>query len=363
MSYRAGGHLGIVASNGDALVKRVADRFQFDSQTIIRLHKRNGRKQATPIDEPISVYDGLANYVELQDVAKRAQIQRMIEYTSNEAERQRLEHLAGESEESTAAYTVEILNKRKSVIDLLEEYPSCALPFNIYLELLTPLRPRYYSISSSPLVTPDECSITVGVVKGPAKSGRGEFEGVCSNYLRRQEAGNIVYAFVQDIKSPFHLPEDSRTPIIMIGPGTGLAPFLGFLQERAMQQKAGKPIGTSLLFFGCQHPQKDYLYREELETFEKDGVTKLYTAFSRLDPQKKVYVQDKIYEHKDEVWQLLQDGAIAYICGDTSRMVPDVRRTFARIYQEKTGKSEQEANQWLDDLTVKNRYLVDIWGI
>ena len=141
-----------------------------------------------------------------------------------------------------------------------------------------------------------------------------------------------------------------------------MAPFRGFLQERAMQQKAGKQIGPSLLFFGCQHPEKDFLYREELETFEKDGVTKLYTAFSRLDPQHKVYVQDKIYEHKDEVWQLLLDGVIVYICGDTVHMVPAVDKTFVRIYQEKTGKSEQEANQWLDDLTEKNRYMVDIWG-
>ncbi len=363
MSYRTGDHLGIVASNGAALVKRVADRFLFDEQTIIRLHKTNGRKQATPLDEPISVYDGLANYAELQDVATRAHIRRMAEYINDGAERQQLKHLSGDSEESAAAYKAEILNKRKSVIDLLEEYPSCALPFNIYLELLFPLRPRYYSISSSPLFAPDECSITVGVVKGPAKSGRGEFEGVCSNYLRHLKASNIVYAFVQDTKSLFHLPEDSRTSIIMIGPGTGIAPFRGFLQERAMQQKAGKQIGTALLFFGCQHPEKDFLYREELEKFEKDGVTKVYTAFSRLDPQKKVYVQHKIDEHKDEVWQLLQDGAIVYICGDTVHMAPDVRGTFARIYQQKTGKSEQEANQWLDELAMNNRYMVDIWGI
>jgi len=363
MPYRTGDHLGIVASNGAALVKRVADHFQFDEQTIIRLHKTNGRKQATPLDEPISVYDGLANYIELQDVATRAHIRRMAEYINDGAARQRLEFLAGDSEDSAAAYKAEILNKRKSVIDLLEEYPSCALPFNIYLELLTPLRPRYYSISSSPLVALDECSVTVGVVKGPAKSGRGEFEGMCSSYLCHRKEGNIVYAFVQDTKSPFHLPEDSLIPIIMIGPGTGLAPFRGFLQERAMQQKAGKQIGPALLFFGCRHPEKDFLYREELENFEKDGVTKMYTAFSRLEPRKKVYVQDKIYEHKDEVWQLLQDGAIVYICGDTSQMAPDVQRTFARVYQEKTGKSEQEANRWLDDLTVKNRYMVDIWGI
>jgi cytochrome P450 / NADPH-cytochrome P450 reductase len=363
VAYRTGDHLGVVPTNGAALVKRVADHFGFDEQTVIRLRKReDGRKEGTPIGEPISVYDGLANYVELQDVAKRAQISRMVEYTTNVAERQRLEHLAGESEDSHAAYNDEVLNKRKSVIDLLEEYPSCALPFNIFLELMTPLRPRYYSISSSPLVASDECSITVGQVIGPAKSGHGVFEGVCSNHVHRQKAGNILYAFVQDTKSPFHLPEDTRTPIIMIGPGTGFAPFRGFLQERAMQQKAGQQIGTSLTFFGCQHPDVDYLYREELETFEKDGVTKLYTAFSRLDPQKKVYVMDKIYEHRDEVWQLLQEGAIVYICGDTVHMVPGVYKTFARIYQEKTGKSEQEANQWLDDLTAKNLYMVDIWG-
>jgi cytochrome P450 / NADPH-cytochrome P450 reductase len=341
----------------------VADHFQFDAQTIVRVHKRDGRKQATPIDQPISVYDGLANYIELQDVATRAHIRRMVEYTNDEEERQRLDFLSGDSEESSTAYKAEILNKRRSIIDLLEEYPSCTLPFNIYLELLTPLRPRYYSISSSPLATPDVCSITVGVVKGPAKSGRGEFEGVCSNYLRRQREGNIVYAFVQDIYSPFHPPEDSRTPIIMIGPGTGLAPFRGFLQERDMQQKSGRQIGISLLFFGCRHPEQDFLYKEELENFERDGVVKLYTAFSRLDPQKKVYVQDKIYANKDEVWQLLQDGAIVYICGDTSQMVPDVRRTFCRICSENTGKSQQEANQWLDDLTNRNRYMVDIWGI
>ena len=122
-------------------------------------------------------------------------------------------------------------------------------------------------------------------------------------------------------------------------------------------------IGTSLLFFGCRHPEQDFLYKEELETFENEGVVKLYTAFSRLDPQKKVYVQDKIYENKDGVWQLLQDGAIVYICGDTSQMVPSVRSAFCRIYSENTGKSEQEANQWLDDLTNRNRYMVDIWGI
>jgi cytochrome P450/NADPH-cytochrome P450 reductase len=363
ITYRTGDHLGVLASNEEAQVRRIAAHFRFDPQTIIQIHTMNGRKPIVPIDEPIAVIDLLTNYFELQDVATRSHIKRMAAYTGNEAERQHLLSLAGDGEESAAMYQAEVLEKRKSVIDLLEEISSCALPFNIYLEFLTPLRPRYYSISSSPLVNASECSITVGIVKGPARSGHGIYEGVCSNYLYEQRPGEMLYAFVQDTNSPFHLPENDEIPIIMIGPGTGIAPFRGFLQERAMRQKMGKKIGKSILFFGCRHPEKDYLYQEELESFERDGVTKLYTVFSRLDPQQKVYVQDSILEHKDEVWQLLQAGAIVYICGDTTRMAPDVQKAFIQLYQEQTHKSEQEARQWLDDLQAKQRYLVDIWGI
>jgi cytochrome P450/NADPH-cytochrome P450 reductase len=150
--------------------------------------------------------------------------------------------------------------------------------------------------------------------------------------------------------------------MIMIGPGTGLAPFRGFLQERAALKAQGQPVGKALLFFGCRHPQQDFIYEDELEAFVKQGITKLSVAFSRLNGQK-TYVQDNIKEDKEEVWQLLQEGAIVYICGDGSKMAPDVRKTFASIYQEKMGASEQEADQWLNELTTQNRYLVDVWGV
>src|SRR6184192_1308605 len=133
--------------------------------------------------------------------------------------------LSRDGETSQAMYRREVLSKRRSLIDLLEDFPSCSLPFNVYLELLSPLRLRYFSISSSPLVEEDQGSITVGVVRGPAKSGHGTFEGVCSSYLSQRQPGDIVYAFVQDTKSHFRLPEDASIPLIMIGPGTGLAPL------------------------------------------------------------------------------------------------------------------------------------------
>src|SRR5437764_4184314 len=142
----------------------------------------------------------------------------------------------------------------------------------------------------------------------------------------------------------------------MIGTGTGLAPFRGFLQERAALKAQEETVGESILFFGCRNPEQDFLYEDALQAFVDKGVTELSVAFSRLNG-KKTYVQDKIKQDREKVWQLIEQGAIIYICGDASKMAPDVRKAFASIYQDKTGKSEQEENTWLDGLTAENRYL------
>ncbi|GCE49663.1 cytochrome P450/NADPH-cytochrome P450 reductase [Thermosporothrix hazakensis] len=362
VSYRAGDHLGIIARNHDAQIRRVAAHFQLDPEAKIRLRKTDTRKTHIPVDEPIRVYDLLADYVELQDVATRSQLKRLVEYTECPPEKMQLVALSGDDETSAALYRSEVLLKRKSLIDVLETYPACTLPFSIYLEMLAPIRPRYYSISSSPLQDPSRCTITVGVVQGEAKSGSGEYLGVCSNYLKRMQEGDTVYAFVRDSKSAFRLPESPETPLIMVGPGTGLAPFRGFLQERAALQDEGKNVGPSLLFFGCRHAQQDFIYEDELREFERRGLTSLSVAFSREYPDKKVYVQDKLKERKQEVWDLLQQGAVVYVCGDANKMAPDVRRTFIALYQEKMGVSAQAAELWMQQLTEQKRYLVDVWG-
>ena len=362
VTYRAGDHLGVIPHNGDSLVKRVAARFGFERETQIRLRKNSTRKTFLPVDQTISVFRLLSDYVELQDVATRTELKTLIEYTECPPEKMKLAALIGEDENSAARYREEVLARRKSLIDLLEEFPACALPFEIYLALLSPLRPRYYSISSSPLAEARSCSITVAVVTGDARSGHGTFAGVCTNYLRCQAEGSVIYAFVKDTKSAFRLPDDSATPIMMIGPGTGLAPFRGFLQERAALKAQGKEVGSSRLFFGCRNPQQDFIYEDELQQLVAEGVTQLSTAFSRIAGQPKRYVQDELYARRDEVWQMIQAGAVIYVCGDASRMAPDVRRTFAAICCEKTGASEAEAEQWLNELTAQHRYLVDVWA-
>jgi cytochrome P450 / NADPH-cytochrome P450 reductase len=358
VAYRAGDHLGVIPRNADALVARVAARFGLDPAASIRLRLPGSRKTFLPVDQPVRVSRLLGDYVELQDPATRKQIQGLAAHTECPWTGPRLRALA----EDEARYREEVLARRKSVIDLVDEFPACQLPFNRYLEMLPPLRPRYYSISSSPLRHERRCSITVAIVEGEARSGRGTFHGVCSGYLLHQKEGEPVHAFVKDTRSAFRLPENAATPIVMIGPGTGLAPFRGFLQERAALRERGQAVGPALLFFGCRHPRQDFIYEDELRAFADQGVARLFACFSRAPGAQKTYVQDQLREQRAEVWKLLQQGAIVYVCGDATRMAPDVRRAFAAIHREETGSDERTALAWLDGLTAEGRYLVDVWA-
>jgi cytochrome P450/NADPH-cytochrome P450 reductase len=147
----------------------------------------------------------------------------------------------------------------------------------------------------------------------------------------------------------------------MVGAGTGLAPYRGFLQERAALKDQGKPLGSSLLVFGCRNPEQDYLYEEELRAFEQAGVTRVLCAFSRLDGQPKTYVQNAIQANADTVWPMLEQGAVVYVCGDASRMAPDVRTAFASMYQTATGADAAQAEAWLTSLVAQHRYMADVW--
>jgi cytochrome P450/NADPH-cytochrome P450 reductase len=228
--------------------------------------------------------------------------------------------------------------------------------------MLPPLKPRYYSISSSPRIDPGVATLTVAVVAAPARSGQGEYRGTASNYLREQLVGATIYGFIHAPNLPFTLPADSQTPIIMVGPGTGVAPFRGFLEERAAMQAAGEPIGPALLFFGSRDPQQDFLYEAELRDWSARGLTGLVTAFSRVAGESRTYVQDAIAAHAEEVWSLLEGGATIYVCGEASRMAPAVRAAFGAIYRDRTGADEAQSEVWLNGLESAGRYLADVWA-
>jgi cytochrome P450/NADPH-cytochrome P450 reductase len=357
VSYRAGDHLGVVPHNSDELVRRVARRFGFEGDVIVRLRKTASRKTALPIDQPVAVFTLLRDYLELQEAATRSQIETLAAFTECPPEKARLKALVADE-----AYRSEVLAKRVAVIDLLEQAPACALPFGVFLEMMPPLAPRYYSISSSPLADPRRLSLTIAVVEGSARSGRGIYRGVCSNYLASLKEGDSVRAFVRDNGSGFRPPADPSVPMIMIGPGTGIAPFRGFLQERSALKASGQKVGPSMLFFGCRRPDQDFIYADELHRFAEEGITELVCTFSRIDPQRKIYVQERVREHQDEVWKLIEAGAVIYVCGDASGMAPAQRHAFAAIYSAKTGASAEVAESWIQQMTTDRRYLVDVWS-
>ncbi len=361
ISYRVGDHLSVVPRNDPALVDSVARRFGFLPADQIRLQVAEGRRAQLPVGDTVSVGRLLSEFVELQQVATRKQIQIMSEHTRCPVTKPKLLAYVGDDAAASEHYRADILGKRKSVFDLLEEHPACELPFHAYLEMLSLLAPRYYSISSSPSGDPQRCSVTVGVVEGPASSGRGIYKGICSNYLAGRRAGETIQATVRETKAGFRLPDDAAVPIIMVGPGTGLAPFRGFLQERAALKAKGASLGPAMLFFGCRHPDQDYLYADELKAFAADGITELHTAFSRAEGPK-TYVQNLVAAQKDRVWSLIESGAIVYVCGDGGKMEPDVKAALVAIYCGRTGADADAGLRWIEDLGTKNRYVLDVWA-
>ncbi|MHA6622197.1 bifunctional cytochrome P450/NADPH--P450 reductase [Pseudonocardia sp. DLS-67] len=361
-TYRAGDHLGVLPRNSVDLIQRVMRRFTLDAGTYLTIIPNSGSHTHLPIDEPAPLLGVLGSCVELQDIASRSDIETMARYTEDPVQRAELLALTGDDEESTRRYREEVFFPYRSQLDLLEQFPACSLPFEVYLDMLPPLRPRYYSISSSPLVDADVCSITTGVLRVPARSGDGEFRGICSNHLAVLAPNSTVFTFVREPTIAFRPPSDPATPMIMIGAGTGLAPFRGFLQDRAATAERGTPVGPSLLFFGCRDPEQDQLYADELRDLGKLASTTLHTVFSGRPEDGRRYVQHEMLHRHDEVWDLLERGAVIFVCGNANTMAPGVRAALVDIYRQHTGGTSAQAQDWLADLRAQDRFLEDIWG-
>src|SRR5262249_12465055 len=241
------------------------------------------------------------------------------------------------------------------IIDLLIEFPRARFAPRELVGLLKKLQPRLYSIASSPRAHAHQAHLTVGIVRYESR-GRAR-KGVCSCFLaERAQNGTPVRVFVQ-ANNRFRPPRDAARPIIMVGPGTGIAPFRAFLQER----RATGATGRNWLFFGDQHAATDFLYREELEAMVKDGLlTRLDTAFSR-DQEQKIYVQHRLRENAKEIFDWLEQGAHFYVCGDAKRMAADVEAALRQLIQRGGERTEAEAEQYIQRLKTENRYQRDVY--
>jgi len=242
----------------------------------------------------------------------------------------------------------------REVVDILQAYPRAGFTADELVKVLRKLQPRLYSIASSPKAFPEDIHLTVAVVRYELH-GRNR-QGVCSTYLADRVNGGTMPVFIHSAKH-FRQPEDPSVPVIMVGPGTGIAPFRAFLQEREV---LGAP-GKSWLFFGDRNRATDFLYEEEINAWRGKGVLhRLDTAFSRDQPEK-IYVQQRMMENAAELWRWLEEGGFFYVCGDASRMAKDVDEALHRIVAEAGGKSKEEAAAYVEELKKTKRYRKDVY--
>ena len=241
------------------------------------------------------------------------------------------------------------------VIDFLLDHPSAKFKPEEFVGLMTKLQPRLYSVASSLRVFPNQVHLIVDVVQ---YESRGRIrKGVCSTFLAERADQVSVPVYPSSAKH-FHMPEDPSVPLIMIGPGTGIAPFRAFLQERQAVGAKGK----NWLFFGAQREKCDYAYKEDWEHFSRNGLlTKLDCAWSR-DQAHKIYVQHKLLENAAEIWKWIDgEGAQFFVCGDARRMAKDVDAALRKIVQEQGGKSVDDANAYVEKLKSDKRYKRDVY--
>ncbi|CAK1356734.1 unnamed protein product [Cercospora beticola] len=347
--YTAGDYLVVQPRNPLASVQRITRLFNLHEHDLVSF---SGTSKKFLPQEPTSVREFLSSAVELATPITK----RQLEIVSRHAPGDKKDALARMADNYD-----EILEKRYSVIDVLEE-TSATIPFEQYVDMLQVLAPRQYSISSSPLVSPDAVSLTIDVHESPALSGQGEFRGVASTYLASRRLGDRITCFVRPTQIGFRLPQP-KTPLIMFAAGTGIAPMRAFLQERSAiaQAQGADVLGPAVLCFGCRHKDKDYIYRDELENWEKQGIVKVLTAFSKMDDgEHRRYVPDLIAEHKEELSQMFRDGGKVFLCGSAARLGKSVSEACMKLYAEARGVTMEDAEKWLQSVKT-DRYVSDVY--
>jgi len=363
MRYESGDHIGVYPKNSDELVNKIGSLLGVNLDTVITLKNLDTESSKKhPFPCPTSYRTALQFYVDITNSPRTHILKELSEYASEEKEKQMLKLMGSSSEEGKALYVDWVVKSSRSIVHILEDMSSCKPKLDHLLELLPRLQCRYYSISSSSKIHPNSVHLTAVMIEYETPTKRVN-KGVATNFLKNKKpcVGDVVPVFIR--KSQFKLPSKTQVPIIMIGPGTGFAPFRGFLQERRWLKQEGKPIGDTILYFGCRKREEDYLYREELESYVSDGtLTKLYAAFSR-EQANKIYVTHLLKQNMAEVWDVIgnRNGHV-YICGDARTMAKDVRDIILEVISSFGNKSKTEAEAFLKRMESQRRYSADVWS-
>ncbi|PNW88663.1 hypothetical protein CHLRE_01g039350v5 [Chlamydomonas reinhardtii] len=362
ITYEAGDHIAIYARNGEAVVSQVAELLGFDLEARIKLALPADADAASglppPFPGPVTVRTALSYFADVLSSPHREALNALASFAADREEAARLALLG--SPAGKAEYADFIGKPHRSLLEVLQAFPSAKPTIGAFFGCIAPrLQPRFYSISSSPKQHPNSVHVTCAVVRDTMPTGR-VHEGVASTWLQRHGNGAAVPVFVRH--SHFRLPKAASTPVVMVGPGTGLAPFRGFLQERAALKNSGAELGPAHLFFGCRSRGTDYIYQQELEGYVADGVlSNLHVAFSR-DQSSKDYVQHHIGREAAALWPIIgEQGAHLYVCGDAKYMAKDVHKAFVALVEKGKGCSGTQAEMFVKELTDAGRYQRDVW--
>uniref|UniRef100_A0A3P8VTI6 Methionine synthase reductase n=1 Tax=Cynoglossus semilaevis TaxID=244447 RepID=A0A3P8VTI6_CYNSE len=400
LAYEPGDSFDVFCPNRDTEVEEILSKLGLREKRNHSVHvslkkdtKKRGAQVPSYIPQNISLLTLLTWCLEIRSVPKKAFLRALVEHTGDSVQRRRLQELC--SKQGTADYNLYVRDPSLSTLELLTAFPSCLPPLSLLIEHLPKLQPRPYSASSSRLKHPGKLLFVFNVVDFPECTGRWAGKrGLCTGWLfdlinrgldfpgRVERSGSLTLPMVHvSLRSngSFRPPSDLTVPFIMVGPGTGVAPFIGFLQQRyGKQENPDVVFGETWLFFGCRHKDRDYLFREDLEGFVSSGVLNhLKVCFSRDDQEqekeeeKKVttsvarprYVQHNLLLNSQYISDILlkQKGYI-YVCGDAKNMAKDVNEALIEMIKTQMQVDQLEAMKTLAGLREEKRYLQDIWA-
>ncbi|GJJ76382.1 NADPH-ferrihemoprotein reductase [Entomortierella parvispora] len=391
ITYQAGDHVAVWPVNADKEVSKLALVLGLTEKldTVITVSNTDPASTKLPFPVPTTYRTVLRNYVDITAPPSRAFIGQLTPFAPSE-EASKLFALWGQDKE---AFRIHVADARRSLATVLEKIlgvgQTMEIPFDLLIESVPRLQARYYSISSSAKAHPTSIHLTAVVLDyKPDVAPEETVYGLATNFLHNchghiNQIGGIVPKYEisgpkgshllgeRGVKVPVHvrhsnfkLPRNSALPIVMIGPGTGVAPFRGFIQDRAQDVKNGKKVGATVLFFGCRREDEDYLYKDEWPELMKDiEGAKIITAFSRQPGVPKTYVQHRMTEHKELIWDLIhKQGGYLYVCGDARNMAREVNHKLIEIAMTCGEMTEEKATTYVKELRGRGRYEEDVWS-